>query len=561
MINNKEKTMSNDSILLDQILGQKKSELKYEGKDSDFFEIFTSEQILKEYELSYEEINYGIVGDGGDGGIDSIYTLVNGDLVIEDSDFAKLKQDISIDIVINQAKTSPSFEEGAIDRLKTSFDELFDLAIDIKKLKAVYNDKLLLNIENFRMIYLQLASKFPKMRITVNYITKGDEVHPNVSRKTAQLESVVKTKFSNAEYAFKFIGANNLLELCRKVPNKTYYLDLTETPISCTGDSAYICLASLNSYFKFFIDDSNKIIKNIFEANVRDYQGKTTVNDQILYTLENPGEEDFWWLNNGITILASRVTPGSKQLLIENPEIVNGLQTSSEVYNYFSQRKPTAEKRTVLIRVIVPKSSESRDKIIRATNSQTQIPSSSLRSTDKIQRDIEEYLKPFGWYYDRRKNYYKNLGKPVDRIISISLLAQSIMSILLLKPDFARARPSTLIREDEDYLKIFNTKYPIALYKIAIEMERLIDKYLRTKLDNGKDKNNCKYYMLMLCCLECTNKKKPKAEDIEKIKLELLTEDKLEIIFNVVYKTYKDAGGTDQAAKGSVILTNILADR
>jgi hypothetical protein len=285
------------------------------------------------------------------------------------------------------------------------------------------------------------------------------------------------------------------------------------------------------------------------------------VNDQILYTLENPGEEDFWWLNNGITILASRVTPGSKQLLIENPEIVNGLQTSSEVYNYFSQRKPTAEKRTVLIRVIVPKSSESRDKIIRATNSQTQIPSSSLRSTDKIQRDIEEYLKPFGWYYDRRKNYYKNLGKPVDRIISISLLAQSIMSILLLKPDFARARPSTLIREDEDYLKIFNTKYPIALYKIAIEMERLIDKYLRTKLDNGKDKNNCKYYMLMLCCLECTNKKKPKAEDIEKIKLELLTEDKLEIIFNVVYKTYKDAGGTDQAAKGSVILTNILADR
>ena len=56
------------------------------------------------------------------------------------------------------------------------------------------------------------------------------------------------------------------------------------------------------------------------------------------------------------------------------------------------------EKRNILIRVIVPETEETRDKIIRATNSQTAIPKSSLRATDSIHRQIEDYLKPRGLY-------------------------------------------------------------------------------------------------------------------------------------------------------------------
>ena len=60
------------------------------------------------------------------------------------------------------------------------------------------------------------------------------------------------------------------------------------------------------------------------------------------------------------------------------------------------------------MRVIVPGSEESRDKIILATNSQTNIPKSSLRATDAIHRQIELYLKQRNIFYDRRKNYYKS---------------------------------------------------------------------------------------------------------------------------------------------------------
>lgn len=145
------------------------------------------------------------------------------------------------------------------------------------------------------------------------------------------------------------------------------------------------------------------------------------------------------------------------KITVENPEVVNGLQTSTEIHNYFSGCNTEGEERNLLVRVIVPNAIESRDHIIKATNSQTAIPPASLRATDRIHRDIEEYLKPFGLYYDRRKNYYKNEGKSINRIVGIPQMAQAIMAIVLQKPDTARARPSSLMK------KMKNTKnYSIA---------------------------------------------------------------------------------------------------
>ena len=77
---------------------------------------------------------------------------------------------------------------------------------------------------------------------------------------------------------------------------------------------------------------------------------------------------------------------------------------------------------------------------------------------------FEDFLKSNGYYYDRKKNYYKNHGMPVSKIISISYMAQAMMAIMLLKPDSARARPSTLINSDVEYRKIFSLDKPIDIY-------------------------------------------------------------------------------------------------
>ena len=61
--------------------------------------------------------------------------------------------------------------------------------------------------------------------------------------------------------------------------------------------------------------------KSIFESNVRDYQGNNSVNSSIAETLSSDSKEDFWWLNNGVTILASEVTfVTNRSLQLVNPE-------------------------------------------------------------------------------------------------------------------------------------------------------------------------------------------------------------------------------------------------
>jgi len=46
--------------------------------------------------------------------------------------------------------------------------------------------------------------------------------------------------------------------------------------------------------------------------------------------------------------VATRATQSGKSLTIENPEIVNGLQTSSEIYSYFRGSNTENEARNVV---------------------------------------------------------------------------------------------------------------------------------------------------------------------------------------------------------------------
>ena len=114
----------------------------------------------------------------------------------------------------------------------------------------------------------------------------------------------------------------------------------------------------------------------------------------------------------------------NRELQIVNPEIVNGLQTSMEIYNYFSENREAleSEKRSILLRIIVPDNEESRDQIIFATKNQTNIPKATLRVTDPIHLQIEMYFKSRGLFYDRRKNYYKNQDISLRRLLGYLFL-------------------------------------------------------------------------------------------------------------------------------------------
>lgn len=543
----------NDQILTEQIIQQefiKNTEFKNE---SDFFEFFSAAQLLKDYDLSYDQIEDGLCGNSLDGGADSIYLFINGDLISEDSGVEeKYKRNVDIELFIIQSKNERSFGEDAIMKLARLSKNLLDLEFNPDNYRTRYNDKILSKFENFKNVYLKLITKRPRLKVKYFYITKGTEIHPNVTHQSEELKTDISEILTDSTIEFSMIGASEILDIYRQRDNEVFNLKLLETPLSSQG-KVFISLVKLKDYFDFITDDNSQIIKHIFEANVRDYQGKTSVNQEIKETLddENP-KEDFWWLNNGVTILANDVSaPGGKELIIHNPEIVNGLQTSNEIYIYFSQKERNDSNRSILVRVIVPENEASRDKIIRATNSQTPIPKASLRATDSIHRDIEDYLKPRGLYYDRRKNYYKNEGKKPADIVGLPFLAQCLMAITMQKPDFARARPSTLLEDDASYEKLYNHSNNVKSYYITALIGKRVELFLKTKTTLSiSDKNNIKFYLMYALAAKITSNRFPGFRSLEELDPSLITNECISEALDFVEGIYVQLGGGDKLAKG-----------
>jgi len=538
---------TNDQIILRQYLAARKCELAPELAEASYFELFAAEQVLKDYDLSYDEIEAGMVGKGGDGGIDSVHIFINGDLLHEDSDVDMYRGEISIEVHIIQAKQSDGFSENAIHRLRASAMDLLDLSKDLAAFNSVYDAKLLSIIKRLRDAYTKHAAKLPKLALRYSYATVANEVHPNVERQVSSLEQTVRGLFSSAEFSFEFLGARELLKLARMQRQTSYFLQLAETPISV--NNSFICLVRLHDYRAFISDEHGRYRRAIFDANVRDYQGDVEVNKAIRQSLQEPGEEDFWWLNNGVTIIAAASTLSGKMLTIRNPQVVNGLQTSQEIYRTLAAN--SIEERSVLVRVINAQSPASYQRIVRATNSQTLVPPASLRATDPFHRDIEDYLKDHGIYYERRKNYYRNDGRPRDRIVSISYVAQAVMAIVLGRPDDARARPSTLIKNDEDYRKVFNPKYPIQVFLFAVLLTKSVEAFLRSRDLRPDVVNNLRYHLSMFAVWRTLNQISPSVSQIAQLRVDDVSDNAfLSDCLTEVQMIYEELGGDDQVAKG-----------
>lgn len=553
---------NNDLILLETILGRCHQAQAPAMKPEEFFELFSAEQVLKDLDLSYEELESGLVAGGNDGGIDGLYVFVNGELIHDDTDLSVFKKNVVIDVVIIQAKTSKSFEETPIEKLAAATKDLFRLDADLDKLAAVYNDGLRSAVGLMRKAWIFLVDRFPQLQFRYVYASKGDvmNLHPNVRRKSELLADVVKGLFQQAEYRFEFLGAAELFSLARRQAKTTYQLTLAENPISAAGDVGYVCLVKLRDYVAFLRDDLGGLHKSIFEANVRDYQGSTQVNAGIQSSLLAKDREDFWWLNNGVTIVATKATLAGKSLTFEDPQIVNGLQTSTEVFGYFSSANTQGDERSILVRIIVPSSGdpESRDRIIKATNSQTSIPEASLRATDSVHSNIEASLTPFGLFYDRRKNFYKNQGKPVEKIVSISLMAQAVMAILLQRPDDARARPSSLLKKDDDYRAIFSNTLPLTMYRVCAQVIRRVDEFLKADVNlDPKDRTNIRFFVGMLVVVNVTKRIVPTVQDISTLDIELVDVKAIGESAAEVLSLYWELGGGDQLAKGPVLRERI----
>jgi len=196
----------------------------------------------------------------------------------------------------------------------------------------------------------------------------------------------------------------------------------------------------------------------------------------------------------------------------------------------------------------------------------------ALRATEDKHRDIEDLFKQYGLYYDRRPGYYKDQGKPIANIISLTDVIQAVVSLVLHRPDDARARPGDYLREtkkrESQYSKVFGSPariaFPLALYLQSIAIVRKITRYLgdRTELSRS-DRVNLVFYVSFYAVCVAVGTSAPTVEEILELKGVALSEDRLDAVLAVVEAEYRQLispeHAPDSVAKGTALLDSLNA--
>ncbi|MFC1430999.1 AIPR family protein [Streptacidiphilus sp. N1-3] len=141
---------------------------------------------------------------------------------------------------------------------------------------------------------------------------------------------------------------------------------------------------------------------NLFNLNIRKPLGRTPINNSLITTLiQEPA--NFWYYNNGITVLCDRVekaersarAPQQKPLLLtlHNASVVNGAQTVRAVAEALEKDDAAAEAK-ISVRIIVTHAAkEFASDATRATNRQNSVGDRDFIALDPVQGDILDEMR------------------------------------------------------------------------------------------------------------------------------------------------------------------------
>lgn len=186
-------------------------------------------------------------------------------------------------------------------------------------------------------------------------------------------------------YNLPFVDSNKLI--IRKVSHKSWVLTISIEEI------------------RYLV---NKYGDDLFRKNVRLFLGKNRTNKKIIETLDkNP--DDFWYFNNGITILCDKANIVMERnfIRLENPQIVNGCQTCMSIKDFDGELNGE-----IMVRVIESTNHEFVNFLTLYQNSSNPVRNRDLKSNDPIQVRLKHELKLQSYYFEiKRGEEYTKISK------------------------------------------------------------------------------------------------------------------------------------------------------
>lgn len=177
-------------------------------------------------------------------------------------------------------------------------------------------------------------------------------------------------------------------------------------------DAKYVLTPVMTVYN--LVESAQKAGYPLFEDNIREYLGSTGgVNKKIKETLNSPTDRaNFFFYNNGITIIVNdmgkeQIGKNGRQFEIYNPQIVNGCQTVSTIYDTLSSLPPSTLEKDfkdtfVMIKFLKIPSNDGTLKdlyrnIVRYNNSQNAISEKTFTAISDVFRRVQTEFEAKGF--------------------------------------------------------------------------------------------------------------------------------------------------------------------
>lgn len=300
---------NNDLVMIDGIMESLCSSTDSKNVGH-LFEEFAVEQYLKKYVISNEDIAKSEMDGRKDGGIDYAFLYINGFLITEIDTLPNFRDKTNLDVYFITSKHADTFVVDPIESIISTMNEFLDFSKKSAELK--YNKKMLKFRNLFQAVYKKTGIYGNALKIHYCYLSRGNTeiIGEEVYDRKNNLVELTKNKFSEITVTFDFIGASELLKKHRESSEKLLELKFSKN-LSCNGQ--YILLTNIYDYYTFLLDSEGDLNRTLFDSNVRSYMGLNRVNSDIVSSLTDDTDIDFWYLNNGITIM---VPP--KPIIIDN---------------------------------------------------------------------------------------------------------------------------------------------------------------------------------------------------------------------------------------------------
>lgn len=487
----------------------------FSGKQSDQFELYVASIYTERYiGGNIKLLDDIVIGGGDDEGVDIVAIVINGEVITDPSDVDSAtddREDNDVRVIYIQAKTSEKYDTKLISKFLHGIEICTKAAAkraSLPKGSALSQSVAILEevidkIDRFRT---------PRIPADIYYVTTAKHPGDDALRESQVATAVERLRdldVYNDDLSLKCHGKNELSakEKERKGPQNIEFNFSRKSSIpEADGiEQAYIGVVEASELIKVLFDGES-IRPGIFDDNVRLYQGDNNqVNQRIYATLDSARREMFPFLNNGLTIVARKLTNVADKFSISGYQVVNGGQTSHQLVRWYRNLSDGQQSGLDLssiwipIKVIATSSTDIVSEVTIATNLQTSIASTDIQASTQDAKNVQQYFEQSG---QDGLRYARQSGESVEssgftrlRVVTTPDLNRAVASCIFGDSSRAIGSPNELTTEDSYVWD----GVPVALYFMSAWIVYRVESYFRRRDTLGNQAlKAAKYHVAML---------------------------------------------------------------